>query len=92
LYRRGIKHKVSSDLGGEVAIANLGVGMYSGLDKVGVRIWDPTPQEPQIMAEIQSVILAEYDVDPASGKRDVLALLQQLADKGLIEVKDETSA
>jgi Coenzyme PQQ synthesis protein D (PqqD) len=64
--------------------------MYYGLNEVGARIWELV-QEPRKVEEIQAVILDEYEVDPASGKRDVLALLQQLADRGLAEVGDETS-
>ncbi len=85
------KHQVSSDLGEEVAIPDLGAGMYYGLNEVGARIWELV-QEPRKVEEIQAVILDEYEVAPASGKRDVLALLQQLADNRLVEVRDETSA
>jgi hypothetical protein len=85
------KHQVSSDLGEEVAILELGAGMYYGLNEVGARIWELV-QEPRTVGEIQAVILDEYEVAPASGKRDVLALLQQLADSRLVEVRDETSA
>lgn len=83
--------QVSSDLGGEVAILNLPAGMYYGLDDVGARVWELV-QKPKVVSEIQATILEEYDVEPARGRRDVLALLQQLADEGLIEVKDETPA
>jgi hypothetical protein len=86
-----VKHQVSSDLGGEVAILDLDAGMYYGMDEVGARIWELV-QEPRLVEEIQAVILDEYEVDPATGKRDVLVLLQQLTDNGLVEVKDEKSA
>ncbi len=85
------ENQVSSDLGKEVAILDLGAGMYYGLNEVGARIWELV-QEPRTVEEIQAVILDEYEVDPASGKRDVLALLQQLADNRLVEVRDEPSA
>jgi Coenzyme PQQ synthesis protein D (PqqD) len=84
-----VKDQVSSDLGGEVAILNLSAGMYYGLDDVGARIWDLV-QEPRVVNHIQGTILEEYDVDPARGKRHVLALLQELANEGLIEVNDES--
>jgi hypothetical protein len=86
-----VKHQVSSDLGGEVAILDLDAGMYYGMDEVGARIWELV-QEPRLVEEIQAVILDEYEVDPATGKRDVLVLLQQLTDNGLVEVQDEKSA
>ncbi len=85
------ENQVSSDLGKEVAILNLGAGMYYGLNEVGARIWELV-QVPRTVEQIQAVILNEYEVDPVSGKRDVLALLQQLANNGLVEVRDETSA
>ncbi len=85
------KGQVSSDLGGEVAILNLDAGMYYGLEEVGARIWELV-QEPRLVEEIQAAILKEYEVDPARGRHDVLALLQELVDKGLVEVRDEAPA
>lgn len=86
-----VKNQVSSDLGGEVAILDLGAGMYYGLDEVGARVWELV-SEPRVVGEIQGIILEEYDVDPATGKSDVLTLLRELADKGLVEVRDDTPA
>lgn len=85
------RDQVSSDLGGEVAILNLPAGMYYGLDDVGVRVWELV-QEPRMVSEIQDVVVEEYDVEPARGKRDVLTLIQEMADEGLVEVRDETPA
>lgn len=85
------RDQVSSDLGNEVAILNLPAGMYYGLDDVGVRVWDLV-QEPRTVSEVQNVVLEEYDVEPARGKHEVLTLIQELADEGLIEVRDETPA
>lgn len=86
-----VKGQVSSDLGGEVAILNLDAGMYYGLDDVGARVWEMI-QEPKPVSEIQATILEEYDVEPAEGKRDVLTLLRDLANEGLIEVRDGPAA
>lgn len=86
-----VNHQVSSDLGGEVAILDLEAGMYYGLEEVGARVW-ALAQEPRTVQEIQDRIVDEYEVDPASGRRDVLALLQQLADKGLVEATNEPPA
>lgn len=86
-----VNHQVSSDLGGEVAILDLEAGMYYGLGDVGARVWE-LAQKPRTVQEIQDRILDEYEVEPASGRRDVLALLQQLSDKGLIEATDEPPA
>src|SRR5215204_1866478 len=78
--------QVSSDLGGEVAILDLKAGVYYGLDEVGARIWSLI-QEPRTVNEIRDILLEEYEVDPESCERDLLALLQRLADEGIIEVE-----
>ena len=86
-----VESQVSSDLGGEVAILDLGSGMYYGLDEVGARVWELI-RNPRAVEEIVDVILDEYDVGAEEGRGDVLALLQELADKGLVEVRDEKPA
>ena len=83
--------QVSSDLGGEVAILDLERGTYYGLDEVGARIWELV-QEPAAVSEVQATVIEEYDVEPARAERDVLALLQRLAEEGLVEVRDEAPA
>ncbi len=80
------KDQVSSDLGGETAILDLKAGMYYGLDDVGARVWDLI-QEPRDVGDIRDILLEEYDVAPERCERDLLALLQRLADEGLIEVR-----
>lgn len=79
------REQVSSDLQGEVAILGLRAGVYYGLDAVGGRIWNLL-QKPKTVNEIRDVLLKEYDVEADRCERDLLALLQQLADEGLIEV------
>lgn len=74
-----VKDQVSSDLGGEVAILDLGGGIYYGLDAVGARVWELV-WEPIEVNQIQETIIEEYDADRARIERDVLALLQRLAE------------
>ena len=84
------KDQVSSDLGGEVAILDLKAGVYYGLDAVGARIWSLI-QEPRAVNEIRDILLEEYDVTFERCERDLIALLQRLADEGLIEDKYEAT-
>lgn len=70
---------------------NLTSGIYYGLDAVGARIWNLI-QEPRTVNEIRDVLLREYDVETERCERDLLAILQNLAAAGLIEVRDETAA
>lgn len=84
------KHQVSSDLGGEVAILDLKAGTYYGLDAVGARTWSLI-QEPRTVEEMRDVLVSEYEVEPDRCESDLVALLQRLADKGLIKVTDGPS-
>jgi hypothetical protein len=83
--------QVSSDLGGEVAILDLRAGMYYGLDDVGARVWQLL-QEPTVVGDIQATIAQEYEVEPTRARDDVLALLENMVDAGLIEVENEPSS
>jgi hypothetical protein len=83
------KDQVSCDLSGEAAILNLKTSVYFGLNTVGASIWKLI-QEPRKVSEIRDAILKEYDVEPDRCETDLLALLQELLEKELIEVKNET--
>jgi len=80
--------QVSSDLDGEAVILNLQSGVYYGLNVVGARVWSLMQQATSVRA-IRDVLLAAYDVDWARCESDLLALLQQMASLGLVEVLDE---
>jgi hypothetical protein len=82
-----IKDQLSADLKGEAVILNCNNGVYYGLNEVGNSIW-AFVQEPRQVAEITAKIESEFDVAPDVCERDVVALLSQLADAGLIEVRD----
>lgn len=78
--------QVSADLAGEAAILNLKSGIYYGLDSVGARIWRLIV-EPRTIAEIEDVLVAEYEVEPSQCGPDVLAFIEQLAEEGLVDLK-----
>jgi hypothetical protein len=79
--------QVSCDLAGEAAILNLKSGVYFGLNPIGARIWELI-QEPKGAKEIVLSLLDEYDVEPERCEADVMQLLGDLSEHGLIEVKD----
>ncbi len=49
-------------------------------------------QEPRTVHEVRDALLEEYEVEPERCECELLALLQELTVKGLIEVKGETVA
>lgn len=81
------KDQVSAELADEIVILSLRSGRYYGLGEVGGRIWDLL-REPRSVAQICDVLVEEYDVPREPCERDVVALLEQLASNGLIEVRD----
>jgi hypothetical protein len=83
--------QVSCDLAGEAAILDMKSGIYYGLNAVGAWIWNLI-QEPRTVYEVRDALLKEYEVEPERCERDLLALLQELAAKELIEVKDDAAA
>src|SRR5687768_17705101 len=80
------RKQVACALGEEVVILELNSGKYYGLNAVGARIWNLI-QEPRIVSDILDTILNEYDVEPDRCGRDLLALLQDLAAHGLMEIE-----
>jgi hypothetical protein len=82
--------QVSCDLAGEAAILSIRSGKYHGLNAVGSRIWNLV-QKPMSVNDIRDALLEEYDVEPERCERDLVALLQELAANGLIEIRDETN-
>ncbi|WP_103029001.1 PqqD family peptide modification chaperone [Salinibacter altiplanensis] len=79
------EHQTSTEVDGERVILDLEEGTYYGLDPVGARIWAEM-QEPAPVKEIVSAITDEYDVGADQCLEDVIALLRDLDQNGLIEV------
>ena len=77
--------QVSSRLGDDAVILELEKGAYFGLEAVGSRIWELLAQ-PRMVSEIRDTIVGEFDVESDRCAADLLALLTQMADKGLIQV------
>ena len=83
--------QTGSVIPGQAVILNVKSGMYYGIDKVGARIWELI-QEPRTVKEIEAAILEEYEVDPERCRRDLMDLLQELSDNGLIEMRNGPTA
>jgi hypothetical protein len=83
-----IKEQVSCDLSDEVVILNVATGQYFGLNPTGARIWQLL-QEGRAVLEVRDLLLAEYaDADSDRCTLDLLNLLAELADAGLVLVAE----
>lgn len=79
--------QVSCDLEGEAAVLNLKTGVYYGLDEIGTSVWRML-NEPRRVDELVDALLGEYEADREECQRDVIALLGELAVRGLVEIDD----
>lgn len=84
------KEQVSCELAGEAVILNLRSGVYFGLNPVGARVWSLI-QEPQTVSAVLEILLECYEVTPDRCESDLLAILEDLAARGLIEIVAETN-
>jgi hypothetical protein len=72
-----------SHLQEESVILNLESERYFGLDDVGTRFLTVLTSSESLEAAHQQ-LTAEYDVDPAVLRQDLLALVEKLIDQGLL--------
>lgn len=75
------------NLDGEAVLLNLQTGKYFGLDAIGTRIWNLIG-ELGVLPAVYRKMLEEYDVDAERLKADLLALIDQLAARGLIQLTE----
>jgi len=73
------------EVGGEAVLLDLTSERYFGLDPVGTRIWTLLGQEARLQ-QVFEMLCAEYEVEPSRLQTDLLALVAQLAEAGLVEV------
>lgn len=83
-------HQTSVEVDGESVILDLEEGVYYGLNPTGAQIWEQV-QEPTPVKKIAAAITAEYDVDSEQCLVDVIALLQDLEENGLVKIKRQES-
>ncbi len=80
-------NQVYSRLGDEVAILELDRGVYYGLNDTGSFLWN-LMQKPVRVNEMRAALVEEFDVDAVTAEQDLLRVLADLRDAGLIEHVD----
>jgi len=71
------------ELQGEAVLLNLKTGVYLGLNQVGTRIWQLL-QEDGSLSRVMEVMLREYDVTREKLAQDLLDLIGQMEQQGLL--------
>jgi len=72
-------------VGGELVLLDLESATYFGLNEVGSRMWT-LMGELGSLRQVCDTVSREYDVSRAQLERDLLALVRELHDKGLLQV------
>lgn len=78
---------LARELEGESVLLNLDNETYYGLDDVGTRMWQVLIAEGSIDAACK-LLVTEYDVELATLREDLLELVAELRDNGLLHVVD----
>lgn len=76
--------QLASHLGDEVAILELDRSVYYGLNDTGSFLWN-LMQKPVRVNEMRAALVEEFDLDAEVAEKDLLRVLADLRDAGLIE-------
>ena len=74
---------LEADVNGEIVALHIDKGQCYGMNGVASRVWQLLA-EPTSAEQICATLAAEYEVDPATCRADVDALLADLKTEGLI--------
>jgi hypothetical protein len=74
------------EVSGEAVLLNLATESYFGLDEVGTRMWVALAQSGTVDSAVDRLV-AEFDVEPAEVRADLLELIEQLNGAGLISLE-----
>jgi hypothetical protein len=69
----------------DAVLLNLHTNQYFLLDEVGARFWCLV-QDGKSARETYQALLEDYEVNPAQLEKDLLELLQNMKEQGLVEI------
>lgn len=81
---KSANHVYAREFEGDLVLLDLARGHYYGLDDIGARLWNEVVLG-RTVAELVGELSLEYEVEPAQLTTDLLDLLRDLAEKGLVE-------
>lgn len=70
---------------GEAVLLNLDTQSYYALNPVGAHMLDVLTHSPTVDAAYAALV-SDYDIDPATLKTDLVELIDQLLEQGLVVV------
>ena len=81
--------QISCDMAGEAVVLNMKSGVYYGMDQVGALVWSLV-DEPRTVEYIRETILQQFEVEPESCERDLIAFLYEMESAELIDIENGT--
>ena len=84
--RDQVSADLSSNTSGCIVILSLKDGMYYELKEVASRVWDLI-QQPRSIQAVLGTLLEEYEVEAGRCEADLIALVEDLSKRGLVEIK-----
>ena len=82
-----VREQISCDLADESVVLDLRQGVYYGMNGVAAKVWNLV-QEPRTVSEIRDSLLESYDVEVDDCTTDLIALLRQLSEWKLVELRN----
>jgi hypothetical protein len=82
---------IARELSGETVLLNLESGIYYGLDAIGTRVWQLLMRGCTI-ASVCETMIDEYDVAPDVLRGDVVRLVGELHERGIVTPRDSVPA
>ncbi len=77
-------HVMARQVGDDCVMLDLANGTYFGLNPVGAHVWQLLG-EGKNFAEVCAGVVEEFEVSPEIAQADVIALVKDLRDHGLVE-------
>ena len=75
---------VTTEMDGDIVALSIEQGQYFGISGIGTRLWQLL-ETPQNIAGLVARICAEFDIDDATARADILAFLSDLNRNGLLQ-------
>ena len=86
-----VKEILSAEVGNEVVLMSIEKGVYFGLNPVGARVWSLLDEFVPVQ-EVCATIVEEFEVTLEQCQEEVLDLLKDMQEQGLIRIADEGKA
>ena len=71
----------------EIVLLDADVGHYFALNPTGASLWEWIGEQTIRVADLVDLLCAHYDVSASAAERDILALVRELLEQGLVEVR-----